>query len=112
MYLSKINRYNYILTNTFYMKKIVFSLMICFLVACSGVSKEALADKVKNDIDVEFSKRATESGITYTIDNLDLVHKSGNEYSGILKTTEDGAEFTYQVDVTVDGDTYMWKIVE
>jgi hypothetical protein len=30
----------------------------------------------------------------------------------ILKTTEDGAEFTYQVDVTVDGDTYMWKIVE
>ena len=94
------------------MKKIVFSLFICFLASCSGVSKEAFASKVKNDIDVEFSKRSTESGIKYSIDSFDLVHKSGNEYSGILKTTEDGVEFTYQVDVTVDGDSYLWKIVE
>lgn len=96
------------------MKKLIILLITCsFLFSCNGlVSKEKLAEKVKSDINSEFSKKASASGISYSIKSFDLLHKGGKEYSGILKTTEDGEEFTYQVDVSVDGDSYMWKIVE
>ncbi|WP_294961772.1 hypothetical protein [uncultured Flavobacterium sp.] len=95
------------------MKKIIYTLIICIsLISCnSEVSKEQLTSKVRNDINVELQKRATTTGITLTINSFDLLHKKDKEYSGILKTTEGGQEYTYQVDVTVDGDSYMWKIV-
>ena len=96
------------------MKKLLYYLIIAILIiSCNeGVSKEALASKVKNDMNVELQKRASESGISLSITSFILLHKSGKEYSGILRTTEGGQEYTYQVDVTVDGDAYMWKIVE
>lgn len=96
------------------MKKTIVSFLIC-LAFCScnnSVSKDKLASKVRADINTEFSKRATVNNISYTINSFDLIHKGGNEYSGILKTTEDGKEFNYEVNVTVDGDSYLWKIVE
>ena len=96
------------------MKQLIMSFLICIvLCSCnSGVSKEKLASKVKAEINTEFSKRATQNNVSYTIDSFGLIHTGGNEYSGVLKTTEGGQEFTYQVNVTVDGDSYMWKIVE
>lgn len=96
------------------MRKFLYILITCsLLVSCNGgISKEKLAEKVKSDINDEFSKRASDNGISYSITSFDLLHKEGKEYSGILKTIENGQEFTYQVDVTVDGDSYMWKIIE
>lgn len=96
------------------MKKLLFSLLICIsIISCNGgVSKDQLASKVRNDINVELQKRASSNGTSFSITSFDLLHKEGKEYSGILKTKEGGQEYTYQVDVTVDGDSYMWKIVE
>lgn len=68
--------------------------------------------KVRTDINSELQKRASEYDVTIEINSFDLVHKGGKEYSGILKTMEDGDEYTYQVDVTVDGDAYMWRIID
>ena len=83
-----------------------------FISCNGGVSKNQLTSKVRHDINVELQKRASNAGINLTINSFGLIHKMGNEYSGILKTTEGGEEYIYQVDVTVDGDSYMWKIVE
>ena len=96
------------------MKNILFVLLaITLMCSCNGgTSKDQLAEKVKADIKMEFTKRSSGTGISFSINSLDLIQKGDNEYSGILKTTEAGQEFTYQVDVTVDGDSYMWKIVE
>jgi len=96
------------------MKKLLFGLIACLiLVSCiGGVSKDNLEEKVKSDINAEFAKRASGTGISFSINSFDLIQKGDNEYSGILKTMEAGQEFTYQVDVTVDGESYMWKIVE
>ena len=83
------------------------------LFSCNeGVSKDQLASKVRSDINVELQKRASDNGISFSINSFDLVHKGGKEYSGILKTIEGGQEYNYQVDVTFDGDSYMWNIVE
>ncbi|MEO8240335.1 MAG: hypothetical protein ABI576_19680 [Flavobacterium sp.] len=96
------------------MKNILYTLIICILlISCNnGVSKDQLTAKVRNDINVELQKRASNNGLSLIINSFDLLHKGDKEYSGILKTTEGGQEYTYQVDVTVDGDSYMWKIVE
>lgn len=98
------------------MKKFISTLLICFsllLFSCDGyVSKEKLAEKVKSDINSELSKRASSYGVSFSIKSFDLIHKGGKEYSGILKTDEGGEEYTYEVNVTVDGDSYMWKIVD
>jgi hypothetical protein len=88
-------------------------LVVLFVTSsCSNVSKEKLTAQIRSEIDIELAKTAAANDISYTILSFDLIHKSGNEYSGILKTIENSEEFTYQVDVTVDGDSYMWRIVQ
>lgn len=96
------------------MKKIIATILICInLYSCNnGVSKNELESRVKADIDVEFTKQAIENNVSYRIISFDLVHMGGNEYSGILKTTEDGEEIAYEIYVATDRDTYLWKIVD
>ncbi|SEA56412.1 hypothetical protein SAMN05443667_105265 [Flavobacterium gillisiae] len=96
------------------MKKILYSLLFCIsLISCNeGGSKDKLVSKVRSDINVELQKRASSNGISLSINSFDLMHKNGKEYSGVLKTIEGGQEYTYQVDVTADEHSYMWKIVE
>lgn len=86
------------------MKQLLYSLLISIiLLSCNNdISKSELTSKVRDDINVELQKRASSAGISLSINSFDLLHKGGKEYSGILKTSEDGEEFTYQVDVTVD----------
>jgi hypothetical protein len=76
------------------------------------MSKEQLTEKVKSDMNVELQKRAVNAGLTLTIKSFDLLHKGGNEYTGILKTQEGETEYTYTVNVTTDGESVMWKIAE
>lgn len=87
-------------------------LLLAFTSCNGGVSKDRLTKTVRADIETAFSKKATENGMTYSINSFNLVHDEGNRYTGILKSTENGNEFTYQVDVIVDGDSYVWKIVD
>jgi hypothetical protein len=93
------------------------SLMMIFtallLVSCGGVDKEKLTAQIRTDIEREFDERAEEfGGLDYTIDDFTLVKKSDAEYKGLLTTTEEGKEFNYDVEVTIDGDSYIWKIVD
>jgi hypothetical protein len=45
------------------------------------------------------------------INSLILTKKSGNDYNGVLTTSEPNGKFSYTVDVTYDGDNFTWKIV-
>ena len=96
------------------MKHFLSSLLISvLLISCSSnISKDKLVSKVRTDINTELQKRGASYDVQIEINSFDLIHKGGKEYSGILKTIEDGDEYTYQVDVTVDGDAYMWKIID
>ena len=40
-----------------------------------------------------------------------LVHKSDNEYSGVLETIEYGEEYSYTVSVIYDGEYFSWEIL-
>ena len=69
-----------------------------------------------NDLAKEVEKSMKESEQfktnSITIQSLILTKKSGNEYNGILETTEPNGEFTYSVEVIYDGNNMTWKIIE
>jgi hypothetical protein len=95
------------------MKKIIYVLCGLILFSChNGILTSELEENIQKDINIELEKRASENNIKMEISSFDLIHKDGKEYSGILKTLEDGIGYTYQVDVTVDGDNYLWYIKE
>lgn len=45
------------------------------------------------------------------VEKLSLVYKAGNEYTGILDLSADDEKVSKTVEVTYDGTTFMWKMV-
>ena len=85
---------------------IVFVLsIIVFLSACSA-STEELANEVQASMESELAGEGIE------IKSFDLTHKGGNEYRGILQTSEPYGDFTYSVEVIYDGRTFSWEILQ
>ncbi len=92
------------------MRVFILSLVLLVITSCQGFNKSSLESQVRSDINEQFSKEASSQGISYKITSFDLVHVSGNEYQGALKTVEDGVEYVYSVYVTYDGSTYYWEL--
>jgi hypothetical protein len=44
------------------------------------------------------------------ISSLNLVHKSGNQYEGLLDASLDGKREKLVIDVTYDGKQFMWQV--
>ncbi len=85
--------------------------LIFFLLSCgSSWDKEELTKQIKKDMIKEAEKSSLEQGMNIKVKDLVLVEKEDNKYDGLLTTIEDGVEITYDVDVTTDGDSYIWKI--
>lgn len=85
----------------------VFVFMAFMLSACSLTTEELTEEVKKNMNESEFFQKND-----IKVVDLKLVHKAGNEYTGILKTKEPGGEFSYDVEVLYDGSTYKWEIKE
>jgi hypothetical protein len=79
-----------------------------FLITSCSLSTDDLAKEVKKSM--YESEDFKSDGIK--IKSLILTKKSGNEYDGILETSEPDGEFTYSVQVIYDGDNFTWKILE
>jgi uncharacterized protein (UPF0333 family) len=78
-------------------------------VTIGTLSTAALAAQVQADIAASFAADPQLASVRI-IDNLQLVHVSGNQYQGVMRTLENGQSFTYSVDVTYDGTSFMWEI--
>lgn len=93
------NKFNYVLTFT-------LLVLIVLLYAGCGLSTEDLTEQVKADIESNFE----EQGIDISINDFSLVKKSDREYRGILKISGYGETESLVVNVTTDGDSFMWEI--
>tara|TARA_B110000483_G_scaffold238873_1_gene316299 strand:- start:802 stop:1080 length:279 start_codon:yes stop_codon:yes gene_type:complete len=92
------------------MKKLTRILTVLIFTAvlftsCS-LSTNELAEEVKMSMNEQFKTQSI------SIKSLILTKKSGNEYNGILETSEPNGEFTYSVEVIYDGENMTWKIVD
>jgi hypothetical protein len=45
-----------------------------------------------------------------TIHSLNLIHKTGNQYEGLLEASMDGETEKLTIDVTYDGKQFMWQV--
>jgi hypothetical protein len=86
------------------MKKILLLILIILIYSCNQ-STEELSKKVKKDIYLEFSKF---DGGHFKIQSFNLVHLEGNNYKGVLKCYIWNLNASYDVDVTTDGDRYIY----
>ena len=74
----------------------------------SSLSTNELAEEVETLIREEMKERGVDGDIE--IISFMLIHKEGNEYSGVIKIKEEGEIFTSNVDVIYDGKNIKWEI--
>lgn len=84
-----------------------FFLLSIIMASSCRLSTNQLAEEVKKSMKETWKQQ----GITgVAIDNLTLTHKGGNEYSGLLETTENGEKGKYTVEVIYDGENMKWEL--
>jgi hypothetical protein len=94
------------------MRKIYRFLFAIILVLTLLTSCRLSVDELTNE--VEKSMRSSEDFKVNSIKikSLILTKKAGNEYSGVLDTSEPNGDFTYSVEVIYDGTNMTWRIIE
>ena len=89
-----------------------FYLIFLMIISCdlnTRLSTTELAEQVQVSILETWEDQEVE-GIE--VESLILVHKSDNEYSGVLKLIEDGEDYSYTISVIYDGEYFSWEILE
>ena len=95
------------INKTFKVNILVFIFCLSLFNGCSGrLSTEDLAEQVQISIEETYEKKELNVNIT----SFELTHKGGNEYVGVMNTSEEYGEFTYKVEVTYDGEAIMWEV--
>ncbi len=86
--------------------------MLLMITSCdmnTRLSTTELAEQVQVSMVETWEEQEIEG---LEVESLILVHKSDNEYSGVLKTIEDGEEYSYTVSVIYDGEYFSWEILD
>lgn len=90
----------------------ILVLVLIIMTSCNlnkRLSTTELAEQVQVSMVETWEEQEVEG---LEVESLILVHKSDNEYSGVLKTIEDGEEYSYTVSVIYDGEYFSWEILE
>ena len=82
--------------------------VLIFISPASPITQSDLETQVRNDIQETLLKNADTMGTR--IDSFNLVHENGNKYSGILIARTGSKTESVDVDVTVNGRKFLWKI--
>ncbi|MDP7183827.1 MAG: hypothetical protein QF643_02225 [Flavobacteriaceae bacterium] len=90
----------------------IFLLIFIMTISCdmnTRLSTTELAEQVQVSMIETWEDQEIEG---LQVKSLILVHKSDNEYSGVLKTIEDEEEYSYTVSVVYDGEHFSWEILD
>jgi len=107
------------------MKKVIYFVFLLIFLSCDERSEDSEAKKAIETVDEDrllknLEKSTLESvknefqkkGYSYKVNKITLVHKRGNEYSGILNITAYDQETTMLIEVVCDGTNMIWQIKE
>ena len=85
--------------------------LVAFSLGCGGrFSTEELQTQVKQSMEEEYAKDPQTKHIK--VKSLLLTHKGGNEYTGVAQLEGGGEKANLTVNVTYDGNSFMWKAVD
>jgi len=74
----------------------------------SRLSTSELQDQVRDNISATWAKDPTMQNAR--VISFSLIQKEANEYDGLLSAEVNGTPVQMAVDVTYDGQTFMWKM--
>ena len=91
-------------------------LVICGIVGVTAyvmlfgpADKEDLVERVKASMQETLAQKSPL--VSITVKSVDLVHKGGKQYTGFATLVSMGTEEQVNVEVTVDWDQLVWRIV-
>ncbi len=93
----------------------IFALMLMMMTSCdmnTRLTTTELTEQVQEHILEKWEELYSEEELDEVeLKSFILVHKSDNEYSGVLETIEYGEEYSYTVSVIYDGEYFSWEIL-
>jgi len=91
------------------MSLFLLGLTVLTLVSC-GMSNDDVARETKELM----MQEAKKGGVNLKFQDLNVVHESGNKYSGIAECTVDGEPVKYSLDIVCDGENIQaqWIPIE
>lgn len=87
------------------MKVLLSGIVFFALISCSNIVTER---DVLRDISANIRQNYNDSDMKAV--SFEMEHISGNNYTGVLQTIEEGAVYYYDVDVVIEGGMFMWEI--
>lgn len=94
------------------MKKIIRLFVVVFFTTITLISCSLSTDELTKEVIKSMNETDDFKSNSIKINSLILTKKSGNEYNGVLETSEPNGNFTYSVEVIYDGDNMTWRIIE
>ena len=88
------------------MKQLVLILILSISFNSCSIGVNQLTNEVEEDIQQTYN----EENLGIIVNSLILTHEEGNYYIGILETSEPEGEFSYNVDVVYDGNSFVWEV--
>ncbi|MAO94596.1 MAG: hypothetical protein CMD00_03475 [Flavobacteriales bacterium] len=93
----------------------ILALMLMMITSCdmnTRLTTTELTEQVQEHILEKWEELYSEEELDEVeLKSFILVHKSDNEYSGVLETIEYGEEYSYTVSVIYDGEYFSWEIL-
>lgn len=86
-----------------YLKKILCLLVVLLLVACHPTTEQ-----LEKEVKTLASEKFAEVGIRVV--NVTLIHKGGNDYSGIITLSSEGESEEFDINVVCDGRNFQYEI--
>ena len=93
----------------------ILALMLMMITSCdmnTRLTTTELTEQVQEHILEKWEELYSEEELDEVeLKSFILVHKSDNEYSGVLETIEYGEKYSYTVSVVYDGEYFSWEIL-
>jgi len=90
--------------------KIAAIIVLAFMMAGCGLSKEQIGETVKSSMQEKFNSDPQFKKWRLTVTDVQVLSKGGNQYQGIAKITHEGTSHDVPVEITVDGNNVMWQV--
>jgi len=88
------------------MKQLILILILSISFCSCSMGVNQLTNEVEEDIQQTYNQE----NLGIIVNSLILTHEEGNYYIGILETSEPDGNFSYNVDVVYDGNSFVWEV--
>ena len=86
--------------------------LFCMMPGCMFLPNKVSTEELTKEVRKSMVETFRSEDVNIRIKDLTLVHEMDNVYSGILETQEPDGEYSYNVKVVYDGETFTWEILE